>query len=292
MAITGVIEQSPRTGSIDHIRRDYSRQFLVYTDDPADDAPTVLASTLLPRPGDYHPSDPRSAVRSLDAQPKVDKEATYWSVTVRYESISFGSPTNREQRENPTDQPASVQWDTISWEEVAEYDYNKLAVVNSAGDKFSQPPTITRYALRCSIRRTEDDYDPLDALTYYGAINSTAFYLAGVLIDPGDAKLIEFAGSKAMVDGVQYWEVTYQVLVKIDNIFTTSGWVMNILDAGYNYLTPAPNQKHLPILNDDGTRRTAPDYLDENGAVATTARYIPFQFHHSKEFNQLNLQFA
>jgi hypothetical protein len=61
MAITGVIEQSPRTGSIDHIRRDYSRQFLVYTDDPADDAPTVLASTLLPRPGDYPPE--RSAQR-------------------------------------------------------------------------------------------------------------------------------------------------------------------------------------------------------------------------------------
>ena len=112
-----------------------------------------------------------------------------------------------------------------------------------------------------------------------------------MLIDPGDAKLIEFAGSKAMVDGVQYWEVTYQVLVKIDNIFTTSGWVMNILDAGYNYRT-APGVKSVPILNPDATRRTVPDYLDANGAVATTARYIPFQFHHSKEFNQLNLQFA
>jgi hypothetical protein len=205
------------------------------------------------------------------------KDMFNWVVTANYDS-SF------ELTENPLFQPAAISWDGENFEEVAIFDRDGKAILNSAGDPFEN-------LFRERTRRVVSIVKNVSAVPDWiinseDAVNSAAFLVDGFSIPIGKAKLgAPRLGPWQLRNNTRFREMSMTMKLNKD------GWTSQPLDAGFRYKDG--NDRKI-ITNTDGTLPTSPVCLNGSGAVLanpspTNAVFGSFNVYPAYDFNLLPL---
>ncbi|MFO0202579.1 MAG: hypothetical protein ACK528_05555, partial [Alphaproteobacteria bacterium] len=224
--------------------RKYTRQYGLST--TASEGPyTVGSNNNLPRIGSVHYEDPQAWCRSLTVARAGGKDRNNWTVTANYDS-SF------ELSENPLVQPAQISWDGENFEEVAIFDRDNKAVLNSAGDPFEG---LFRERTRRVISIVKNVAAVPDwIITSEDAVNSLAFVVDGFAVPIGKAKLsAPRLGPWEFRNNTRFRQMTMTMKLNKD------GWAAQPLDAGFRYKSGTDRKI---ITNTDGTLPTSPVCLN------------------------------
>lgn len=257
--------------------RRYTRQFHLKTTSATDGPYTVGSNPSLPKIGSLHYEDPSAWCRSLSVARMAAKDMFNWVVTANYDS-SF------ELTENPLFQPAAISWDGENFEEVAIFDRDGKAILNSAGDPFEN-------LFRERTRRVVNIVKNVSAVPDWiinseDAVNSAAFLVDGFSIPIGKAKLgAPRLGPWQNRNNTRFREMSMVMKLNKD------GWTSQPLDAGFRYKDG--NDRKI-ITNTDGTLPTSPVCLNGSGAVLTNpsptnAVFGSFNVYPAYDFNLLPL---
>lgn len=257
--------------------RRYTRQFSLNTSSELDGPYAVGSHPSLPKVGSAHYEDSGAWCRSLRVARATAKDKFNWIVTASYDS-SF------ELTENPLSQPAQISWDGENFEEVAVFDRDGKAVLNSAGDPFEN---LFRERTRRVVSVVKNVAAVPDwILNSEDAVNSALFLLDGFSIPVGKAKLAApRLGPWQSRNNTRYREMTMVIKLNKD------GWAAQPLDAGFRYKSGTDRKI---ITNTDGTLPTSPVCLDGSGAVLANpspvnAVFGSFNLYPAYDFNLLPL---
>lgn len=230
-------------------KRSYTRAFKLTTSTTAEGAYAVGSHANLPNIGAVFPDDASAWCVSLDV--KNSDPWKGWTVTAQYSS-------EKELKENPTDDPAKITVSTEQYQKVAETTVDGYSIVNSAGDIFD-PPHMMDDSRRVITVSKNMLTAPLWILDYADVVNSDAFTVLGVTYEIGVAKVQRISISGTQVRGA------YNFLsVQIDIHLRRDGWILEPLDVGFRYLSGSYRKA---ITSDDGTPITTPVMLDGSGLV-------------------------
>ena len=236
----------------------------------------IGSQAQVPRIGSVHPDDNAAWCESLQVN-MVTKYAE-WTVTATY-------TTERELQENPLWDPAEIEWDGENFEEVALYDRDDDAILNSAGDPFQN---VMRERTRRVVTVVKNVASiPTWIINSEDAVNSAVFDLDDVSIPIGLAKLGAPRISRWQTrNGVRFRQMTMTIKLNKD------GWDLQPLDAGFRYRDGSDNL--VRATSDDGTDVTSPVPLDGSGALLadptpTTAVFGSYDVYPELDFNELPL---
>jgi hypothetical protein len=214
------------------------------------DGPYAVGSDAnLPVIGSLHPDDMQAWCVSL----RVENSNPWkgWTVTAEYTS-------EREITEDPTAEPAAITWSSEQFQRPVIYDNSGNAVVNSAGDPFDPPVMMDDSRPVVTISKNLAVV-PAWILAYQDAVNSDAFYVDGITVGAGLAKV-----QSVTVGEVQRRNnISFRVVNLVIHL-ERNGWLVEAQDVGFRELGYGGRQN---ILNDvDSERPSAPVPLDGAGA--------------------------
>jgi hypothetical protein len=203
----------------------------------------------VPLIGSQHPDDPEAWCESL--QVRMVTMFAEWAVTANY-------TTERELSENPLWDPAEIEWDGENFEEIALYDRDGDAILNSAGDPFEN---VMRERTRRVVSIVKNVASiPTWIINSEDAVNSVEFELDGVLIPIGKAKLgAPRIGRRQVRNGVKFRQLSMSIKLNKD------GWDLQPLDAGYRYRNGS--SELVRATSDDGTDVTMAVPLNGSGGL-------------------------
>lgn len=257
--------------------RKYTRQFQLKTTSHTEGPYTVGSNASLPKIGSVHYEDSGAWCRSLTVARAGAKDKFNWVVTANYDS-SF------ELTENPLSQPAQISWDGENFEEIAIFDRDGKAVLNSAGDPFEN---LFRERTRRVINVMKNVAAvPTWIITSEDAVNSSSFVIDGFTVPTGKAKLsAPRLGPWQKRNAYTYREMTMTIKLNKD------GWAAQPLDAGFRFKSGTDRKV---ITNTDGTLPTSPVCLNGSGAVLANpspvnAVFGSFNLYPALDFNTLPL---
>lgn len=187
--------------------------------------------------------------------------ANYFAVEVTYETPAFQGTTGG----NPFESPASYSWAQITETENVEEDVNGNPIVNSAGDPFDQPPTITDRYWQLTVTRNEPYFNLAQAVTYQNKVNSDTVYLQGV----GAGKLT--AGQVMCVSILPVGDYDLDdnfVSIAYTFWIRESGFQLRRLDIGYRQWLNGED-KSKPLTDENGNDITVPVPLNGEGIQYT-----------------------
>lgn len=256
--------------------RKYTRSFQLRADG-GEGSYIVGSNPSLPKVGSVHYEDGAAWCRSLRVARQTGKDRFNWIVTASYDS-SF------ELAENPLFQPAAISWDGENFEEVAIFDRDGKAILNSAGDPFEN---LFRERTRRIVSVVKNVASVPDwIITSEDAVNSVAFLVDGFAVPAGKAKLgAPRLGQWQIRNNTRFREMSMTMKLNKD------GWTSQPLDAGFRY---KDSTSRKIIVSDDGTLPTTPVCLNGSGAVLanpspTNAVFGAFNIYPAYDFNLLPL---
>jgi len=281
MAIVSVKESPIGRGGVSSVGKNrYTRCFLVVTNSPYDGPYEAMAAAGIPGPGSIHPSHPYAFATHAKADPE-GKGKLAWIVSVDY-------TTERQRSENPFSDPASIEWSTDTTQEPFSYDKDGYAILNSAGDRFTEQikEDVSRWVV---VITTNLPFVPSWINTYRDAVNSDAVYIDGIPIAAGMAKIKSIRISKWQTRGVyRFRELQLAIKIKDD-------WLHRVVDNGLRQVWVVGGETlRLHVYNDDGTPSTVPQLLDGEGGqlippTPATAHILTFDLRNTKPFYVLPL---
>jgi len=257
--------------------RQHSRSWLLETSDKSDDGATILASNAIPFVGSIHPND--TFARLVSREPVAFAGSHFWIVNASYS-------TNVTITDDPLSDPASFEWDSEQFQQVAYKDRDGDAIVNSAGDLFDPPPMVDQ-SRRTVIVSKNMAVLPSWIMDLEDAINSDTVILDGLTVAPKLAKC-----QKVRVGG---WNsrnnIPYRVVSVIIHL-SREGWDISPLDQGFRY-KDGTEMKNISNDGDSGLP-TAPVLLDGSGGVLTdpkpdNAVFLDFGYYKLRSFSILPL---
>ena len=205
--------------------RTYTEVYKLTTTLKTETAYTVGSHSSLPTIGSQHPDDSNAYCRSL----RVDNTDFWkgWTVTATYSDERTLSETD------PSNDEIKVSWAAESYEEVILYDVvTNEAILNTANDPFSEPPTREATHLVATISANVTSV-PTWILSYQDAINSDAITIGGLSIGIGKAKMQNLSiGQSQLRNGVVFYPLSFQIKIKND------GWKFEPLSTGFSQLIP------------------------------------------------------
>jgi hypothetical protein len=247
-------------------------------------------SGILPFPFiDFYPNSPILSCRHIKAE--QDKGAPFkWIVTAEYSSEPLNQADKDEvKEENPLLRPARIKWSTNKYLKSIDKDINGLAIVNSVGDYFDPPVEVDRSHWTATIQKNVD-WVPSWILDYDNPINSKAFNIQGIQVDPYKAKLDEIEISEPQEqNGYEFVVFTFKLE------FRAEGYKVKVLDQGFRKFFGAVDPKIVNATDDNGAQVTSPILLDGKGYRLSnpgpnTAVYLSFDGYYAKDFNVLPLE--
>ena len=261
---------------------EYTRGWLVQTDDKTDRESVVSTATGLPAYGELHPSPISDAAYCNQiAYTMTDRgdTPTAWTVTASYTSARSLDETD------PTSDEVLVAWQSEIYQEPVFQDVNSQAILNSAGDYFIDPsPTRDTADLIATIQANVTSV-PTWVLTYQNRVNNGSITIGGLAIAQGVAKLQRLTiGNREKRNSTTFYPLTFEIHLK------EAGWRFKPLDAGFREIGYGGL---VQIINDgDGEEVTTPVLLDGNGAVLanpspSTAVFANYQVYEEKDFTVL-----
>jgi len=245
-----------------------SLTFIVYSDDRLeDDGIKVLEFSSIPPLGSPY-SFGGTTYYNLRAKRRNPKWAGCWGdsglggkwdVTVEYEnSFNVGSPPEPSETD-----PFTISRRREYFEIIMERDLDEKLVVNSAGQKYDDPPKIQLQYPVFTIERNEYVNPCAAADTYENKVNSETFWE----FPPGKVLMMSITPTTSITWDVPVWSVQYEIALnpysELD-IFQTE-----ILDAGIKQrVASLSNPGRIPIesiLDEKGLEITKPVPLDGAG---------------------------
>ena len=253
-----------------------SRIYLVTCDDRVtDDEMVVLTAPGLPEKYSNHPSDEDIWADSFDVAPYEDR--LHWKVSVNYAMKPGNTPSDAE---HPCDLPSVVSFFTEN-EKLAMKRSYKLAtdpgapnpdvryfptkaIVNSAGDPFTEPAQVDTPKLGIRIQRNwrNSSVDPLELSTYVNTRNIAKITVGGIAIDPyvGKMKDIKCDPQRDAFKEL-YWSVTCEIVLDTD-----LKWDYKVVDQGFNAKKSLSDD--APVrARPSGEKATTPLLLDGFGLL-------------------------
>lgn len=249
--------------------REYTRTFIVVTDNSATDAAAVVLSPLFPRL--YTPyivpagTDLGALLKSKEAHP--DPETPYkWTVILTY-STKVGNPSRHPGNPDPSDpsgfsnspldRPPLITWDAVQFTRPAINTIDPFSppIMNSANLPYVPPPEIDDSRPTLRIERNQASFDQSLAQKYRDAINSDSFFG----FDPGTVKVQKIGASLEFEKGIYYWRTVYVFQMRPET------WTLKLLDASFYEFAPADNTQWVRINDKFANPCTIPFPLDGNG---------------------------
>jgi len=209
-----------RSASNDSGKHKYERKFKLKTDSDLDGPYAIGSHGGLPIIGSVHPEDPNAYCKSIsitNSDPWAGWEAAY-----SYSDERSFDPVDPEADE------VLLTWSTEAFEELILYDVNTdEAILNSARDPFSDPPTREADHLIASFQANVRTVPPW-VLGYRNAINSDNITIGGLSIGIGLAKMSGLGiGARELRGETYFYPVSYSIKIKPE------GWAFEPLDAGF-----------------------------------------------------------
>lgn len=269
---------SGRTARNSKGARTYTRKFRVTSNDKTDGPFEVGSTSGLPLIGSAHPEDANAFCIELT----VENTEPYagWTVTANYSD-------ERVIDDNPTDDAAEINWGSEQFQKVAVVDRDGNLIVNSAGDLFDPPAMIDDSRRVVTVSKNLATV-PSWILDYQDAINSDTFTIDGISIGVGKAKMQAVTvGPKQRRNSTVFRTVNFTIHLQRD------GWVLDILDAGFNRIPTGDTSNRVPITL-DGVLPSAPYPLNGAGAPLknpspTNCVFRSFNVYKTRTFSTLPL---
>ena len=269
---------SGRTARNSKGARTYTRKFRVLSNDKTDGPFEVGSTSGLPLIGSPHPEDANAFCIELT----VENTEPYagWTVTANYSD-------ERVIDDNPTDDAAEINWGSEQFQKVAVVDRDGNLIVNSAGDLFDPPAMIDDSRRVVTVSKNLATV-PSWILDYQDAINSDTFTIDGISIGVGKAKMQAVTvGPKQRRNSTVFRTVNFTIHLQRD------GWVLDILDAGFNRIPTGDTSNRVPITL-DGVLPSAPYPLNGAGAPLknpspTNCVFRSFNVYKTRTFSTLPL---
>lgn len=168
------------------------------------------------------------------------------------------------------------------------YDSTGKAIVNSAGQQFSNQPTRTKYdnVYRVAFQSNKIDIATIDELE--GTLNAAEFTLQVKSLgfkktfEAQSTQLVRCPSTTTLTGDPKtpaFWNVEYElhyrrpIVSPIDGS-TQSGWTLFILDQGYAKSSGGATPD--AILDGNHNPLNSPQYLDGSGNVSSTAHWLQF----------------
>lgn len=310
MSITVIESQACRKGEINAMwQRTYSRLFEVNTTDAFTGPLAVRNATGIPRVGDTYKVyesdgttvseyDDGSFVNSVSAQEVDGGEGKSWLVTVAYGP--YNPATNPQ---DPTATAPKVAFTGQQFDRPFVRDVDGNPVVNSAGDGFSEPPTVEDGRSILTVTRNEriktvpadptatpptaeiPGFDITLAKSFQNKVNDAVWN--GAAIGTVKCGLITTSDPIQAPDGFWYFAVTYPFAEKPE------GWKTVLLDQGFAALDGSGVVAQ--IKGKDGQPINEPVPLDGSGgklAHGSTPVFKTFTGYQSADFSLLNIDLS
>jgi len=190
----------------------------------------------------------------------------YWRVSATYDLEVDDSSSGSFSTTNPLSEPTTYVWGSKSYKETFVEDIHGNAVAMSNGETPSTMPTRDAHYLTCNVSRNvaEDGYDPLLAIVVVGAINSSAFTIAGKSFPAFTVKCISYGGTEVKTtvstSGSQT-DVTFDAeTIKFE--IKKIAWVTKMHDIGtFEVIGGVPTDLNTP----SGKKITKPQSLNGDG---------------------------
>lgn len=294
MTITSVKELPGRDASFnDKFEREYTRTFLVVTDDKTTGPIAVANNVLIPQVFTSYSlilgAEFDDGARVTNISPRQDDDNPFiWEVVITYSTLSEDED---EQNVNPLLRPADVVMSCEKAQEVVNGTFkNELntedkqfgeGVRNSAGELFDPPPMkdISRPVL--TITRNEGIVNAIALMDFADSVNAETFLGAA----PRQLKMECPQFRRVFENGLGFWTVTYQMTFKRET------WDTQLLDHGSYYLDAGSTAAKTKFTDVEGNPITG--NLGANGDFLTagaTAEFIRFKVYKEKFFSTLGLE--
>jgi len=232
---------------------EYSRTFLVISDTLDVSPDEVRLATGIPRMMEQYPSNSRAIVVGIEPKTYGD-ERKFWLVDVKYSTSERPPSADINWIQKPWNRKPQLKWGTYAVTEAVLKDRDGAVIQNSALDRFDPTVTIERHYPTLSISRYERAYDINRALEYVDTVNLTTVLIAGLIARAEGALLSKFEGANVEVDGIDCWQVNYEV------VFAPT-FVKQVLDQGFNAIKDGKKE----IIKHKGKDTTEPELLDGTG---------------------------
>ena len=214
---------SARSANNEKGKRTYTETYKLTTTLKTETAYTVGSHASLPTVGSQHPDDSNAYCKGL----RVDNTDFWkgWTVTATY------SDERTLDDSDPSNDEIKVSWAAESYEEVILYDVvTDEAILNTANDPFSEPPTREATHLVATISANVTSV-PTWILSYQDAINSDSITIGGLSIGIGKAKMQNLSiGQSQLRNGVAFYPLSFQIKIKEE------GWKFKPLSTGFSQL--------------------------------------------------------
>jgi len=259
----------------------YTRRFLIFSDTATEDIYEVANYASLPQLGDVHPSDSGATCKSVRPV-QNDENRTLWEIEVKYSSGRVSRSMDRPTR--PWNRKPELSWGVYAREEAFVTDGNGVLVRNSAGDRFLPPRKIEKHFPSLRLTRYQRDFDMTEILLYIDKVNSAPTRIAGYSVSAGQALMVDIRGVEVEMDGVECWEVTYDIRF-------ADTWITSLLDEGFYYWVDGTK---VPYKDDEGNESKTPALLDGEGGLlvdplTTEPEYLDFLEYGYRDFRPLGL---
>lgn len=264
------LQWQKRTGrSTELAVRTYVESYLVQTNNLLTDEVAVLLAPGIPRIGTIYVGadgvlDTRVATaREVTANNREDSPY-FWDVIVNY---SNRTEDPAKHTPDPVQRRPSVSWTNQLQTIVSPSDLNGDAIVNSAGEKFSDPPEENEIIQVYHVSRTED-FDPNPALgaTFVDSVNQHTFM---GIYPPGYAKCTKLDSKERFENNRYYYDTDYDISCR--SPLKPYGWQPYILDQGMHTKDPITGKPRAIFDDKTGQPIQSPVLLDGNGQLLANA---------------------
>jgi hypothetical protein len=243
---------------------------------------------MTPNIGDAHPAFPGLKFRSYEIR-QVNIHRTAWEVTYNYEQQSFGTLDN----DSPFDRDPDVSWFSRAENREFFLDIAGSAVINTADEAFDSSPVALATTTGLSYVRNERETGVRWNLIMQWmaeervGVNSDSFTIDSVGI-PAQRAIMWIDRIDRIKEGdTVYRRTAYNFEFRKDRPVigpvggapsTAKAHQIIVANRGFNVKRSADPTKRDPLLLDDGTPTSVPQYLLADGtARSSTATNRVFQ---------------
>ncbi len=260
----------------------HTREFLITLDNAGQGTPGAMS--MLPQPNSSWQGLPLTRI-DLEA---VANSSIHFDALVEFATAEL----NTDLSIHPLARPPEVTWGFNDGSENYFIDTAGTAVVNSAGDKFSNDLTRERGDMVITCVQNEATHNPLTADKYSHSINTDAITIDGFTFPAFTLKLSPITAVKQTEeynDGLRTQIVTYYKRNYVfkyrnpDRWGTDKPWRDHVLDRGMyesfsdtNPLTGEAIKSRRPIFDSNNLPVTEPIWpLDGSGNAASSKDAVP-----------------
>lgn len=184
-----------------------------------------------------------------------------------------------------------------------EFGGDRVGILNSAGDPFSEPLRISIPVLTINIQDTKSEFDPKQSQNFLHTVNKDQITIAGVSYSAKSLMLTEFSAERAMQNGLIVWNRSIKLTASAPPF--TNDFKIKVLDQGFNYLiedteefvpeefrSVNPDRKRPFKVGKNKDKPSTPQLLDGSGGIlgdGAKPKFLEFEIFPSTDFQLLNI---